>query len=175
MKKVSILSVFTILIFISIAFMPFKKDKVQWLTMAEFQVAYSKNPKPVLVDVYTSWCGWCRVMERETYSNDNVANYINEHYYPVKLDAEQKETIEFNGKKYTYDKRNKVNDLAVYLTGGQLSFPTTIFITDLSKLPVSLAGYLKVKEIESPLKYYGEGAYKTQQFAEFNKTFSNKW
>lgn len=175
MKKVTILFIFTILIFVSIAFMPFKKDKVQWLTMADFEVAYLKNPKPILIDVYTSWCGWCRVMERETYSNDKVADYINEHYYPVKLDAEQKEDIIFNGKKYSYDKRNKINNLAVYLTGGQLSFPTTIFIPDIGKSPAPLAGYLKVKEIEAPLKYFGEGAYKTQQFEEFNKTFSSKW
>ena len=44
-----------------------------------------------------------------------------------------------------------MNQLAVYLTGGQLSFPTTIFITDLNKAPAPLAGYLKVREIEPPL------------------------
>ena len=114
-------------------------------------------------------------MDKETYSNDNVAAYINENFYAVKLDAEQKETVEWNGKKYNYDKHNKVNTLAVYLTGGQLSFPTTIFLTDLNKPPAPLVGYLKVREIEAPLKYYGDGAYKTQKFEEFNKKFSSKW
>ena len=175
MQKVSVFFIIIVVVFISVAFKPFKKDKVQWLTVAELQVMYSKNPKPVLVDLYTSWCGWCKVMDKETYSNENVANYINENYYAVKLDAEQKETLEWNGKKYNYDKRNKVNQLAVYLTGGQLSFPTTIFITDLNKAPAPLAGYLKVREIEAPLKYYGGGAYKTQNFEMFYKTFSSKW
>lgn len=175
MQKVSVFFIIIVLVFFFSAFVPVKKDKVEWLTVAELQVAYSKNPKPILVDVYTDWCGWCKVMDRETYSNDNVADYINEHYYAVKLNAEQKETIEWNGKKYNYDKRNKVNQLAVYLTGGQLSFPTTIFLTDLNARPAPISGYLKIREIEAPLKYFGEGAYKIQKFQEFNKTFSSKW
>lgn len=175
MQKVSVFFIIIIMVFFSSAFMHEKKDKVKWLTVADLQVAYGKNPKPILVDVYTDWCGWCKVMDKETYNNDNVAAYINEHYYAVKLNAEQKETLEWNGKKYNYDKRNKVNQLAVYLTGGQLSFPTTIFLTELNAPPAPLSGYLKVREIEAPLKYFGEGAYKSQKFQEFNKTFSSKW
>ena len=175
MQKVSVFFIIIVLVFFSSAFMPEKKDKVKWLTVADLQAAYSQNPKPIMVDVYTDWCGWCKVMDKETYNNDNVAAYINEHYYAVKLNAEQKETLEWNGKKYNYDKRNKVNQLAVYLTGGQLSFPTTIFLTELNAPPAPLSGYLKVREIEAPLKYFGEGAYKSQKFQEFNKTFSSKW
>ncbi len=175
MQKVTTFFIIIVSSFFSFAFKPVKIEKIQWLTVAELQIAYLKNPKPILVDVYTSWCGWCRVMDKETYGNDKVAGYINEHYYAVKLDAEQKESLEWNGKKYMYDKHNKVNELAVYLTGGQLSFPTTIFLTDLKAAPAPLSGYLKIREIEAPLKYFGEGAYKIQKFQEFNKTFSSKW
>ena len=175
MQKVTFFSGFTVLLFIIIAFSPVKKEKVQWITVSELQVAYGKNPKPVLVDIYTSWCGWCKVMDKETYSNEKVATYINEHYYAVKLNAEQKESVEWDGKKFEYNKQNKVNDLAVYLCSGQMSFPTTVFLTDLNAQPATLSGYLKAKEIEPPLKYFGEGAYKTQNFQEFNKLFSASW
>lgn len=175
MQKFSLFfsAVLTVIVFA--AFMPAGKEKVKWMTVAEMQAAYAKAPRPILVDVYTSWCGWCKVMDRETYSNDKVATYINEHYYAVKFDAESKEAIEFNGKKYEYDAANKSNNLAVFLLYGQMSFPTTVFIPELNAQPAPMAGYLKPKEIESPLKFFGDGAYKTKNFQEFMKGFSASW
>lgn len=175
MQKVTRFLIIIILFFITVSFIPSKKGKVQWLTVSALQEAYSKNPKPILVDVYTSWCGWCKVMDKETYTNEKVANYINEHYYAVKLDAEEKDSIEWNGKKYGYDKLNKVNELAIYLTYGEMSFPTTVFLTALNAQPAPLSGYLKAKEIETPLKFFGEGVYKTQNFPDFNKSFTASW
>src|SRR4051794_24314566 len=90
------------------------RGKVQWLTISEVRAAYSKNPKPILVDVYTGWCGWCKVMDQQTYSNASVADYINDKYYPVKFDAESRDTVEWNGNKYSYNPQNKMNGLAVY-------------------------------------------------------------
>jgi thioredoxin-related protein len=175
MQKVTIFLIIAVSFLTAVAFRPHKIDKIQWLTVAEMQEAYSKNPKPVLVDVYTNWCGWCKVMDKETYNNDKVADYINEHYYAVKFNAEQKETVEWDGKKYTYNKDNKVNDFAVYLCSNQMSFPTTVFVTALDARPATLSGYLKAKEIESPLKFFGEGIYKTKNFIDFNKTFTASW
>ncbi len=152
-----------------------KKEKINWLSIAEMQAAYKINPKPVLLDVYTSWCGWCKVMDRETYSNNKVAAYINEKYYAVKFDAESRDSVEWNGKMYGYNKANKVNDLAVHLMYGQMSYPTTIFLSALNAQPAPLPGYLKPKEIESPLKFFGDGAYKTKNFPEFMKSFSASW
>lgn len=151
------------------------KEKIQWLSITEMQAAYSKNPKPILVDVYTSWCGWCKVMDKETYSNEKVAAYINEKYYAVKLDAESQEPVEWNGKKYAYNAQNKINDMAVFLLYGQMSYPTTVFLSSLDAKPAPLAGYLKPKEIEPPLKFFGEGAYKTKNFPEFMKLFRASW
>ena len=175
MQKVTVFLTIVVLFFVTVSFRPLNKGKVQWLTVTQLNEVYSKNPKPILVDVYTSWCGWCKVMDKETYSNEKVAAYINEHYYAVKLDAEQKDSLEWNGKKYGYSKINKVNELAVYLCSGQLSFPTTLFVADINAQPALLSGYLKVKEIESPLKYFGESAYRQQNFQEFDKALKKNW
>ncbi len=151
------------------------KEKVQWLSIVEMQVAYKKNPKPILVDVYTSWCGWCKVMDRETYQNNKVAAYINEKYYAVKFDAESKDSTEWNGIKYGFDQRNRVNEMAMYLLYGQLSYPTTVFLASLDAKPAPLPGYLKPKEIESPLKFFGEGVYKSKKFPEYMRSFKTSW
>ncbi len=161
-----------------IAFTSFRvpgKEKIQWLSIAEMQVAYKKNPKPILVDVYTSWCGWCKVMDKETYSNSKVAAYINEKYYAVKFDAESRDSTEWNGIKYGFDQQNKVNEMAMYLLYGQLSYPTTVFLASLDAKPAPLPGYLKPKEIESPLKFFGDGVYKSKNFPEYMKSFKTSW
>jgi len=175
MQKVA-LSIIIVAAFICTGFLKTtKKEKVQWLTVAELMEAYAKKPKPILVDVYTSWCGWCKVMDRETYAKDDVAAYINEKYYAVKLDAESKETFEWNGKKYEYKAEYKSNELAVYLLFGQMSYPSTVFLSALDAQPAPLPGYLKPKELEAPLKFFGDGAYKTKNYPEFMKEFTSNW
>ena len=175
MQKVAV-SFIAFITFVGVlSFTATKKDKVQWLTVAELQAAYAKNPKPILVDVYTSWCGWCKVMDKETYAKDDVAAYINEKYYAVKLDAESKESFEWNGKKYDYNAENKSNDLAIYLLYGQMSYPTTVFLSAIDAQPAPLAGYLKPKELEAPLKFFGDGAYKTKNYPEFMNGFKPSW
>ena len=139
------------------------------------QLAYKKKPKPIIVDVYTSWCGWCKVMDKETYSNDQVAACINEKYYAVRIDAETKESLEWNGKKYGYVSQYKVNELAAYFLNGQMSYPTTVFFSSLEGNPAPLAGYLKPKEIESPLKFFGDGVYNTKNFPDYLKGFTASW
>jgi thioredoxin-related protein len=152
-----------------------KKEKVNWLSVAEFNEVYSKSPKPILIDVYTDWCGWCKVMDRETYEKETVVKYINEHYYAVKLNAESKDSLEWAGKKYGYNKEYKSNELAVYLLFGQMSFPTTVFLPAVDAQPAPLPGFLKPKELESPLKFFGDGAFKTQTFQDYMKTFKGSW
>ncbi len=175
MKKVTIILSILVICLVTYSFKFSNKEKVNWLTPSQLKDAYAKAPRPILVDVYTSWCGWCKVMDRDTYSKDAVASYINEHYYAVKLDAEYKDSLEWNGKKYGYNPDYKANELAVYLLYGQMSFPTTVFLADINAQPAPLAGYMKPKELESPLKFFGDGAYKTATFPEYMKTFAGKW
>ena len=170
--------VFLIASFVFLAFVSFispKKEKIEWLTVEELQTAYHKNPKPILVDVYTGWCGWCKVMDRETYSMDKVAAYINEHYYALKFDAERKDSVLWDGKKYGYDPANRANELAAYFTYGRMSYPTTVFLTALNARPAPMAGYLKPGELEPLVKFFGDGAYKTLNYQEFISKFSKSW
>lgn len=159
---------------VTTAFMAPPKDKVKWMSFAEMQAAYAQNPKPILVDLYTDWCGWCKAMEKDTYGNGKVAAYINEHYYAVKFNAESKETVDFNGKKYGYNSSMKTNDLALLLSFGDRSYPNTIFLGSLNERPAPLAGYLKPKEIEAPLRYFAERK-GDETFVEFNQKMKASW
>ena len=175
MKKVTKILIIILIVFTGISFISPNKEKINWITIKQLDEAYSKNPKPILLDVYTSWCGWCKEMDRTTYKNEKVVKYINEHYYAVRLDAESGDSLFFNNKKYGYNAKYKSNELAEYLLFGRMEFPTTVFLPTIDARPAPLGGYLKPKEIEAPLKYFGEGAHKTQTFIEFNKMLKTEW
>ena len=73
-------------------------EKLQWMTLEDVTTNLKKEKRPILIDLYTDWCGWCKVMDKKTYSNKNVSSYVQQKFYPVKFDAEGRKNITWNGK-----------------------------------------------------------------------------
>ena len=148
-----------------------KKDKepegIKWMTIQQAEAKSKKNPKKIFIDVYTDWCGWCKKMDKNTFSDPKIAEYVNKNYYAVKLDAETKEDIVLNGKTYKYNTANKVNDLAVELLQGKMGYPCTVYLDEKFNMLAPVMGYLEVKPFDNLIRYYGDNKYKTQSFEEF--------
>ena len=66
---------------------------VHWVSFEKAVELNKKNPKPILIDVYTTWCGPCKMMSAQTFGNEKIANYLNKNYYCVKFDAETFDTV----------------------------------------------------------------------------------
>lgn len=175
MQKVIRFLIFFIVAIPVVSFVKPSKEKINWITMQQLNELYYDNPKPILIDVYTDWCGWCKQMDRTTYAQAKLVSYVNTHYYAVKLNAESPGSYTFNKKNYGYNAGNKSNELASFLLFGRLEFPTTVFLSSIDAQPAPLAGYMKAKEMEAPLKYFGEGSHRTQTFVEFNKGMKKEW
>ncbi len=154
---------------------PTAHDKLAWMNMSELKQKMKSEPKPAIIDLYTNWCYWCKIMDKKTYNNPRVIAYINDHFYAVKLDAETKDTIHWKNNSYNYNDNYKINDFTMYVTSGQPGFPTTVILTDDHSDPISIQGFMEPREIEPILKYFGEGAYKTESFEVFKTTFKASW
>lgn len=149
---------------------------VKWLSFKEAQELNKQAPKPFLVDIYTNWCGWCKVMMRTTYSNPNIAGYINTYFYPVKFNAETKDTIEFDGQKFVstdpaYPK--SPHQLAIKFLGNNLAYPSTVFISSDLKTSFLSQGYLKEQDIEPFLVFMVENVFRTTPFNVFQTLFKD--
>jgi uncharacterized protein YyaL (SSP411 family) len=148
----------------SFSIVPDKKG-IQWLTIEQAYAKSKKEPKKILIDIYTDWCGWCKVMDRETFTDKNVVQYVNERYYAVKFDAEQKMDVKLGGKKYVY--KGRVHELALMLTNNKASYPTTVFLEPNFEMIQPLAGYFKAKEFHQIITYFGEDYNKKEPFDQY--------
>ena len=83
---------------------------IKWLdwTSETFQRAREEN-KPILLDISAVWCHWCHRLDHDTYSVPEIAEYIESHFIPIRVDT---------------DKRPDINRR--YNMGG---WPTTAFLT----------------------------------------------
>jgi thioredoxin-related protein len=148
---------------------------VQWMTFKEAQEKNKQLAKPFLIDLYTDWCGWCKHMMKTTYANQALATYINANFYPVKFNAETKDTIEYNGKIYKpLSPEPKVaHELTLKFLGEKLSYPSTLFVTNNFEYNLLSQGYLDDKALEPLLIFMTENAWQTTVFDEFSKHFKH--
>ena len=85
----------------------FAQEKINWMTIEEAEAANKKEPRKLVIDVYTDWCGWCKKMDKDTFQNEKIAKYVNENYYAVKFNAEQKDSIVFLGQTFKFVAQGK--------------------------------------------------------------------
>ena len=156
-------------------------QEINWITLEEAVKLQKKNPKKIMMDMYTNWCGPCKMLDKNTFQNKDVADYVNKHFYAVKFNAEGNETVTFKGKTYTnpgYDpakanKRNSGHELARYFS--IRSYPTIVYLDEDANLLAPIIGYQTPQQLELYLKVFKNNEhtnFKTQQdFQAFAQAF----
>ncbi len=169
MKKIIALAFFVFTSFVTQA------QEVNWLSFEEALKMNQTNPKPILVDLYTDWCGWCKKMDATTYKNEVIVKYINDNFYAVKMDGEGKEDIAFKGKtfKFVQQGRTKYHELAAAILKGKMSYPSTAFFNAEQQLIQTVPGYLTTERFEKILAYFSGEAYKSTPWSDFEKNFKS--
>ena len=150
---------------------------VEWISIEEAQKRSEKEPRRIFIDFTTSWCGWCKVMDKNTFSNPVIAAYMNKNYYCVSFNAETTDTITFNGQQF-FNRNPGVqrspHDFAIAVLRGQMSYPSYgIFNKARSSVSI-LQGYMAPEQFEPYLHYYAEEKEGVMAYADFLKTFKSE-
>ena len=115
-----------------------------WTTFDKLANEDNSSNKKYLVDVYTEWCGWCKVMDKKTFTDAAVINYLNQNYYAVKLNFDSPQKFNYLGKQYTAKELAKAN--------GITGLPTMLVASADFKTVERIVGYQKPKQFISKLK-----------------------
>lgn len=167
----------TVLLFALVCFSInfYAQKNIKWISFEKAIELNKQDPKPILVDIYTDWCGYCKKMDLNTYSNKTISKYINENFYAVKLDGEEKNDIVFNEYTFKFQKegRRGYHQLPAALMNGKLSYPTTVFLSKNEKILDRIPGYLDKTIMEKVLVYFSKEVYKTKKWEDFDKDFKS--
>jgi thioredoxin-related protein len=153
-----------LLLFILLTIGSLNAQEINWITMNEALAAQEKAPKKIIMDVYTTWCGPCKLMDRNTFTNKDVIDYINKNYYAVKFNAEGTEEITFEDFTYTnpnYQEGRKGRNSTHFFTDAlKLSgYPSLVFFADDGKLIQAIPGYKTPAQLELYLKMISSDDY----------------
>lgn len=174
MKKIFFITV--LLVSISI-----NAQEINWVSLEDAVELQKKNPKKIMVDMYTVWCGPCKMLDKNTFHNPDVVKYINKNYYAVKFNAEGNDEVSYAGKTFsnpTYKpdlakRRNSPHQLTRYFKVS--AYPSMVFIDEELKLLTTLRGYQNPQQLELYLKLFKEDKHKAMdsqdKFNEYYKSF----
>ncbi len=140
-------------------------QKVNWMTMDEALAAQENEPKKIIMDVYTTWCGPCKLLDKNTFGNQTVAEFINENYYPVKFNAEGPSEITYQDFTYTnpnYQPSRKGRNATHFFADALKlrGYPSIVFFEENGTLIQAVPGYKTPQQLEIYLKMIANDDYK---------------
>jgi thioredoxin-related protein len=150
--------------------------QINWVTFEEAMELNQKEKKHFFFDVYTDWCGYCKKMDKTTFSHPQIAAYMNEHFYCIKFNAEKNGPIDYEGK--TYQVEGNYHTFATVVNGGQRvkGYPTVSFLDTNFNVISPIGSYLDGPTFEMIVKYIiGQEAQKGTAFPDWQKTFKNEF
>ena len=141
-------------------------QSINWVTMDKALALQKNTPKNIMIDIYTTWCGPCKMLDKNTFTNKDLITFVNANYYAVKFNAEGNESVNYKNRLFenpNYDpakakRRNSAHQFSQYL--GVRAYPTIVFLDDNAELIAPIPGYQTVQKIEIYLQLFKDQTYK---------------
>jgi len=142
MRKI-VLYIFLIIAFFQVFFSPLQAQQINWMSWEKAAELNQIQPKKIFVDVYTDWCQWCKQMDETTFKDPIIIQYLNQHYYAVKLDAQQEKDIVADNQTYRLvtNGSRAYHEFALKIMNGKMKYPTVVFLDEESQVIQSIPGF----------------------------------
>jgi thioredoxin-related protein len=138
-----------------------KTDSLIWYKYDEGLAKAEKEKKHILIAFYTTWCGWCRRMDKFTYTDKDIKEILNESYVAIKVNAQSKEKVKVDGKEIT--------ETELARKFGVRSYPTTWFLKNLGEKIAPYYGYADAQSFLPVLNYIKDDLYDEISYEEYLK------
>ena len=146
-------------------------DTVKWYSFSAGLSEAKKQKKPLLMFVETPWCSSCQVMKKAVFTDTTVLHYLQSKFILVDFNPQTNESIRFQGKLFTKQPKQMFHPLVSYLSKKRVMLPSLIFIKPDETVLSAVPYYHTVSDMDALVHYFGDKAYKTQNWATFVKQF----
>jgi len=152
-----------LLVFLTIPFVAIAQEKTAFTykNLEQAQNLAKQDGKKIILDMYASWCGYCKRMVSEVYVDKTVGVTMDAYYHFVRVDIESDAMTVYNGRSFS------MKELAGGF--GVRSTPTYVFMDSEGKIIGAQPGFMPVPMFNLVLSFVGSDAYKTQKFDDFSK------
>jgi thioredoxin-related protein len=139
-----------------------EKNQLRWMSFNDGIAEAKETGKKVMIDVYTDWCGWCKKMDKETYANTGVVEYLNRYFVVIKLNAESSIRLTYKGGVYTEQE----------LAGafGITGYPSIIFLEGNGDPITTYPGYADAAKFKTVASFIAEDHYLTKKFEDYTRS-----
>lgn len=142
------------------------KKSIQWHDFAQAVAKAKAENKLIVVDFYTDWCSWCKVMDAKTYGDSTITAFAGKKLVMAKVNAESNETVSYKGNEYTY------RQLAAGF--GVRGYPATIFLDASGEFITSVPGYVPAEQFLPILEFLDGKHYVKMSFEKFLEARNKK-
>lgn len=137
-----------------------QENKLEWHPFEQAVALAEETNKPILVDVWAPWCGWCRKLKKEVYPE--LSAELN-NYILTRLNREDnKTTIQYQGRSLT--------PLRIAQKLKAETVPTIIILNTEGNYLLHLSGFMRSDVVKNVLTYISSDSYRVQSFEEFVQT-----
>ncbi|TNJ44726.1 thioredoxin fold domain-containing protein [Tamlana fucoidanivorans] len=158
---------------------------INWMSLEEALELQKKTPKKIMMDVYTNWCGPCKMLDKKTFHNPDVVDFVNKNYYAVKFNGEGNDVIDYKGASFSnpnynpskVNSRNSAHELARFLQ--ITAYPTIVFFDEKADVIAPIRGYRTPEQLELYLKMFHSDDHKSittqEEFNAYYKAFKGNF
>ncbi len=139
---------------------PTPAQELMWHPFEQALAQADSSERPVLVDVWAPWCGWCHKMKREVYPNDGVRRCLAGDFVLTRLNRDDADATH----RYRGQQMSSVQLAQMFRAE---SVPTVVLLNADGEYLLHLPGFIEAPELQWVLGYVASGAYERQSFAAY--------